>query len=128
MPRMHVSRVFTKGLESYERILDGLDRPESERLDLKTRFNAMHLVKVRGTGKGLVVEGKYVAAPEERIDDVNAHMQEIWGGGLIFKLEAVDSPPEHEQQSETKQSLINKKWLAELLSGAKTLYHIKQGK
>ncbi|MFH1789361.1 MAG: hypothetical protein ABH834_08270 [Candidatus Altiarchaeota archaeon] len=121
MTRTRVSRVFTKGIESYEKILDGLDRPEEERLELKTRFNAMHLVKVRGTGSGVVVEGKYIPGPEERMDDVNARMQELWGGKLTFRLEAVDSVPEDEKHFETEQSLTNKKWLAELLSGAKKI-------
>lgn len=121
MTRMLVSKVYSKGIESYERILDGLDRPEAERLGLKTRFNAMHLVKVRGSGEGVIIEGKYVAGPDEEIGEVNARMREIWGGKLTFRLEAVDSAPELEIHAETEQSLVNKKFLAELLSGTKTL-------
>jgi len=121
MGRIRVSRVFEKGIESYEKILEGLERPDDERSGLKAMFNAMHVVKVMGSERGLVVEGKYVTGPGERIEGVNARMAELWGGKLTFRLEAVDSPPENEALAETKQSLTNKKWLAELLSGAKTL-------
>jgi hypothetical protein len=116
-----VSKVFEKGIESYEKILEGLERPDDERLGLKAVFNAMHLVKVRGSERGFVVEGKYVAEPGGKIGEVNARMEELWGGKLTFRLEAIDSPPKNEALAETQQSLANKKWLAELLSGAKTL-------
>jgi len=121
MVRTRVSRVFERGIESYEKILDCLERPDDERLGLKAMFNAMHLVKVRGSDRGVIVEGKYVTEPGEKIGEVNARMEGVWSGKLIFRLDAIDSPPENEKLAETKQSLTNKKWLAELLSGAKTL-------